>query len=173
MNSENFHFIKSLLTRIVPDALMNFTKLMKRIAELSSLFPVIFTARKMREDLLGNYVIASYNYLSVRRVRQWWPCGEKKNIYILFSITHSFRLFNLTLLCWIEDQIVFPSNALFPLLLSETRVSQRKLWHAILSYYQYHIHIVLGYYQRTQILLHMVSFIYPSIALVFINSTFI
>jgi len=34
MNSENFHFLKSLVTRIVPDALMSFTKLMKRIAEL-------------------------------------------------------------------------------------------------------------------------------------------
>jgi hypothetical protein len=42
-----------------------------------------------------------------------------------------------------------------------------------LSYYQYHIHIALGYYQQTQILLNMVSFVYPSIALVFINSTFI
>ena len=67
MNSENFHFIKSLVTRIVPDA---FTKLMKIIAELSSLFPVMFTARKTREDLLGNNVIALYMYLIVRRVRQ-------------------------------------------------------------------------------------------------------
>jgi len=70
MNSENFHFLKSLVTRIVPDALMSFTKLMKRIAELSSLFPFMLTARKMREDLLGINVIADYKYLSVRRVRQ-------------------------------------------------------------------------------------------------------
>ena len=48
---------------------VSFTKLMKRIAELSSLFPVMFIAPKMREDLLGNNVIAVYKYLSVRRVR--------------------------------------------------------------------------------------------------------
>ena len=63
MNSENFHFLKSLVTR------MSFTKLMKRIAELSSLFPVMFTARKMREFTRNN-VIVVYKYLSVRRVRQ-------------------------------------------------------------------------------------------------------
>jgi hypothetical protein len=44
MNSENFHFLKNLVTRIVSDALMSFNKLMKRIAELSSLFPIMFTA---------------------------------------------------------------------------------------------------------------------------------
>ena len=34
MNSENFHFLKSPVTRIAPDALMTLTKLMKRIADL-------------------------------------------------------------------------------------------------------------------------------------------
>ena len=70
MNSENFHFIKRLVTRIVPDALMSF----HQINEMNSRIVFSFSRHghclQYEKEFTRNNVITVYKYLSVRRVRQ-------------------------------------------------------------------------------------------------------
>ena len=123
--------------------------------------------------VLPNYLLCYISYLDIIHLEdiltKWSYDFIKKTLkkmYILFS--HSFRLFNLTLLRWKKIKLYFPEYIIRLVIIRNssfaTQVMTSLLFSIPHSYCQY---------QRAEILLNMPSFIYPSIVLVFINSTVI